>query len=106
MLYAVCPCCVFACDFPERRVPASGETVETLNQLVEWMTAKHLRMRTALLPFAGRNKVVYMLPEDYDGEPAGGGAADDLAAPPLQASAPAPAPPPPGAGAAERSETT
>ena len=61
--FAVAPCCVFSGEFPERSV--GGKHVESLNDLVEWMLAKHPRMRTAMLPFAGRNKVCYMLPADY-----------------------------------------
>ena len=42
--------------------------VETVNDLVSWLLAKHPRMRTAMLNFEGRNKVVYMREEDYRDE--------------------------------------
>ena len=122
--FAVVPCCVFAREFPFRRIPvrlssaataqastasaaaaaaaaadgatvatvaavvaaaasaagtaaeagakAGGEmdyaAVETVNDLVSWLLAKHPRMRTAMLNFEGRNKVVYMREEDYRDE--------------------------------------
>ena len=53
-------------------VKAGGEmeyvAVETVNDLVSWLLAKHPRMRTAMLNFEGRNKVVYMREEDYRDE--------------------------------------
>jgi hypothetical protein len=56
----------------EARVKAGGEmeyvAVETVNDLVSWLLAKHPRMRTAMLNFEGRNKVVYMREEDYRDE--------------------------------------
>uniref|UniRef100_A0A7S2RQX7 Uncharacterized protein n=1 Tax=Mucochytrium quahogii TaxID=96639 RepID=A0A7S2RQX7_9STRA len=64
--FAVVPCCVFTKDFPDRKT-ALGERVETLNQLIEWLTAKHESMKTDYLHIEGRNKVLFMRKEDFIG---------------------------------------
>jgi len=56
--WAVVPCCVFTYDFPHRRTP-SGDPVQSYEQLIEYLVAKHPDAKTAYLPFVGRNQVVY-----------------------------------------------
>eukprot|EP01064_Diplonema_japonicum_P007975 TRINITY_DN15555_c0_g2_i1.p1 TRINITY_DN15555_c0_g2~~TRINITY_DN15555_c0_g2_i1.p1 ORF type:complete len:465 (+),score=122.88 TRINITY_DN15555_c0_g2_i1:63-1457(+) len=60
--FVIAPCCIFAHMFPSRRDPG-GEPVRTYNQYVEWLIAKDPKnIKTAYLPFEGRNKVLYRLP--------------------------------------------
>ena len=64
--FAVVPCCVFPSEFPDRRL--DGERVKTHAQLVEHLTRKHDKIKTATLPFieteTAKNVVVYLLAED------------------------------------------
>ncbi|EJK65168.1 hypothetical protein THAOC_14011 [Thalassiosira oceanica] len=64
--FAVVPCCVFPSEFPDRRL--DGERVKTHVQLVEHLTRKHDKIKTATLPFietdTAKNVVVYLLAED------------------------------------------
>jgi len=59
---AVVPCCVYASEFPGRRLP-SGAPVRSHEDLVAWLLAKDPRLREATLPFEGRNRVVYFRPD-------------------------------------------
>ena len=59
--FAVVPCCVYSKDFPRRRL-LSGARVSTHRDLVRHLVEKAsaaLDVRTAELPFAGKNIVVY-----------------------------------------------
>ena len=65
--FAIVPCCVFAHLAPDRRLPAldgegEGEIVRDINQFVRYLKAKSPRIVEALLPFEGRNKVLYITP--------------------------------------------
>lgn len=60
---AIVPCCVYQAEFPERRLP-SGAHVRTPDDLVSWLLAKDPRLREAVLPFEGRNRVVFWNPRD------------------------------------------
>ena len=65
--FAIVPCCVFAHLAPGRRLPAldgegEGEIVRDINQFVRYLKAKSPRIVEALLPFEGRNKVLYITP--------------------------------------------
>jgi hypothetical protein len=86
--FAAVPCCVFTNLFPERvmRIPTCGnevgqdndasrsssgfgaedcdlkyKSVQTYEEFIEYLVAKHGSIRTFELPFLGRNKVVYSL---------------------------------------------
>eukprot|EP01116_Phalansterium_solitarium_P007216 TRINITY_DN19757_c0_g1_i1.p1 TRINITY_DN19757_c0_g1~~TRINITY_DN19757_c0_g1_i1.p1 ORF type:complete len:208 (+),score=68.82 TRINITY_DN19757_c0_g1_i1:874-1497(+) len=63
--FALVPCCVFNHVFPQRRTP-SGDEVLRYAQLIDYLQAKHPRIQTAYLDFVGRNKVLYLLPDDVD----------------------------------------
>ena len=60
--FAVVPCCVFASQFPERRL-RSGARVRRTEDLVQWLSELAARAgwepRVAALPLRGRNTVVY-----------------------------------------------
>mmetsp|Transcript_31272 Transcript_31272/g.81698 ORF Transcript_31272/g.81698 Transcript_31272/m.81698 type:complete len:316 (-) Transcript_31272:29-976(-) len=56
--FAVVPCCVFPSAFPNRR-RANGGTVRTYDEFCEWLREQAPGSNTALLPFAGRNRVIY-----------------------------------------------
>ncbi len=58
--FAVVPCCVYACEFPGRRL--RGRPVRKYEQFIEYLVSKApRRIRVAQLPFEGKNKVVYCL---------------------------------------------
>jgi hypothetical protein len=66
--FAVVPCCAYSKDFPHRRRPPGpgrpkgGGAVTTTEHLVEYLAAKAPGLaRVAVLPFEGKNKVVYSL---------------------------------------------
>lgn len=68
--FAVVPCCAYSKDFPHRRRPPGpgrpkgGGAVTTTEHLVEYLAAKAPGLaRVAVLPFEGKNKVVYSLGE-------------------------------------------
>lgn len=68
--FAVVPCCVYAAEFPRRRLPG-GAPVRTHDDLIAYIIAKDpAAVRVRELPFEGRNKVVYVV--EWSG---GGGAA-------------------------------
>ena len=57
--FAVVPCCVFAIDFPARR-DSAGRPVSTHAAFVSYLRDKDpQRIRTATLPFDGKNTVVW-----------------------------------------------
>ena len=56
--FAVIPCCVFSQDFPQRRL-RSGEEPTSYDNFCDYLTEKHEEIRSQLLPFIGRNKVLY-----------------------------------------------
>ena len=62
------PCCVFPREFPERMM--NGKRVRLYEELVEYLRAKHERMRTTTLPFVAtefaRKVVLYMLADDFE----------------------------------------
>lgn len=57
--FAVIPCCVFTKLFPERRISSTGAVVRTYEELVEYLKAKHHNIAQSILPFYGRNIVLY-----------------------------------------------
>ena len=73
--FALVPCCVYAVAFPGRR-DEHGRPVSTHEAFVRYLVAKRPeRIRTATLPFGGRNTVVYALPSP---SATAAGAADDV----------------------------
>ena len=58
--FAIVPCCVFARQFPERFTP-SGSVVSSYEDLCDWIQAQHADIRRDILPFHGRNVVLYRL---------------------------------------------
>lgn len=56
--FAVVPCCVFPHLFPDRRLP-NGRSVVEYADFVEFLMSKDPSIRSQLLPFQGRNRVVY-----------------------------------------------
>lgn len=78
--FAVCPCCVFPAEFPDRILP-DGRRVAKYPEFIEYLRMKHPMIRLAELPFSGihrhqidpdlaavspaaRSTVLYTLPED------------------------------------------
>lgn len=64
--FAVVPCCVYPRLFPGRRL-GTGQGVTTYHGFQRYLRAKDNRIRIARLPFAGRNKVLYVA--DYSNPP-------------------------------------
>jgi len=64
--FAVVPCCVYPRLFPGRRL-GTGQGVTTYRGFQRYLRAKDSRIRIARLPFAGRNKVLYVA--DYSNPP-------------------------------------
>lgn len=79
--FAICPCCVFPAEFPDRKLP-DGRRVSKYPEFMEYLQNKHPNIKTAELPFAGvhrheldpalaavspsaRSTVLYMLPGDF-----------------------------------------
>ena len=56
--FAVIPCCVFSQDFPQRRLRC-GQEPTSYDHFCDYLTEKHPEIRSQLLPFIGRNKVLY-----------------------------------------------
>ena len=56
--FAVIPCCVFSQDFPQRRLRC-GQEPTSYDNFCDYLTEKHPEIRSQLLPFIGRNKVLY-----------------------------------------------
>lgn len=61
--FAVVPCCVFPTLFPQRRT-RTGQGVVSYEGFLGYLKGKDERIRSARLPFSGRNKVLYMLDGD------------------------------------------
>eukprot|EP00934_Nitzschia_sp_Nitz4_P006747 Nitzschia sp. Nitz4//scaffold61_size107673//8561//9703//NITZ4_004221-RA/size107673-processed-gene-0.49-mRNA-1//1//CDS//3329555668//6737//frame0 len=57
--FAIVPCCVFSGFFPLRTL-ADGKPVRTYEELLEYLLAKDERLRQQVLPFEGRNVVIYL----------------------------------------------
>eukprot|EP01063_Lacrimia_lanifica_P017460 TRINITY_DN24544_c0_g1_i1.p1 TRINITY_DN24544_c0_g1~~TRINITY_DN24544_c0_g1_i1.p1 ORF type:complete len:551 (+),score=211.76 TRINITY_DN24544_c0_g1_i1:56-1654(+) len=66
--FVVVPCCVFPKLFPDRRT-ADGEPVKTYPQYLDYILRKDSRLRTAYLPFKGRNCAIYLHPDDVGKKP-------------------------------------
>eukprot|EP00439_Symbiodinium_sp_Y106_P011066 s6991_g1.t1 len=63
LAFAVVPCCVYAEDFPKRRLP-DGRPVTSLNALIEyltWLGGEEAKVETLL--FSGKNVVVFSKPK-------------------------------------------
>lgn len=60
--FAVVPCCVYPGLFPNRRT-RTGQGVVTYHGFLLYLKAKDPRIRSARLPFKGRNRLLYLL--DY-----------------------------------------
>ena len=56
--FAVIPCCVFSQDFPWRRLRCGVEPT-SYQQFCHYLIEKHDGVQSQLLPFIGRNKVLY-----------------------------------------------
>ncbi|KAK1932538.1 hypothetical protein P3T76_012122 [Phytophthora citrophthora] len=61
--FAIVPCCVMSRVFPDRRCQ-DGTPIDTYDTFVRYLLEKHPSIRSAFLPFAGRNQVLYLF--DYN----------------------------------------
>eukprot|EP01088_Endostelium_zonatum_P013261 TRINITY_DN2770_c0_g1_i1.p1 TRINITY_DN2770_c0_g1~~TRINITY_DN2770_c0_g1_i1.p1 ORF type:complete len:421 (-),score=126.31 TRINITY_DN2770_c0_g1_i1:133-1263(-) len=69
--FAVIPCCTYSKEFPGRRLKGEekgkkGRIVKTYDDLVQYLMEKDERIRMEKVDFEGRNKVLFMLPEDFE----------------------------------------
>jgi len=58
--FAVVPCCVFSCNFPERHTQ-KGVPVILIHDFINYLLEKDPQIKTEYLNFQGRNQVVYKL---------------------------------------------
>jgi hypothetical protein len=58
--FEVVPCCVFACDNPNRKLP-DGSLITEYSDFLDYLQKKHPSIQRAALPFLGRNVVLYRL---------------------------------------------
>ena len=58
------PCCVYAAEFPRRKLARSGEWVRTYEQLLEYLHGLDTRIRREDLDFEGKRTVLFMTAED------------------------------------------
>eukprot|EP00747_Dinoflagellata_sp_TGD_P098835 gnl/TRDRNA2_/TRDRNA2_167571_c1_seq1.p1 gnl/TRDRNA2_/TRDRNA2_167571_c1~~gnl/TRDRNA2_/TRDRNA2_167571_c1_seq1.p1 ORF type:complete len:165 (+),score=19.03 gnl/TRDRNA2_/TRDRNA2_167571_c1_seq1:63-557(+) len=61
--FAVIPCCVYAAEFPKRKLP-TGKPVRTYEQLLDFLQAMHPLIRRAVMDFEGKRVVLYMTATD------------------------------------------
>ncbi|KAF4323347.1 hypothetical protein BBO99_00002048 [Phytophthora kernoviae] len=61
--FAIVPCCVMSRVFPDRQC-RDGTPVDTYETFVTYLLEKHSSIRSAFLPFAGRNQVLYLFGYD------------------------------------------
>jgi len=59
--FAVVPCCVFPKKFPERKLP-DGSPVQSYEDFLQYLSAKHRGIRRTRLNFYGRSEVLYWSP--------------------------------------------
>ena len=57
--FAVVPCCVFACLWPDRKLK-DGTLVRHVDEFCLYLKEKDPRIREKWLPFVGRNRVLYI----------------------------------------------
>jgi hypothetical protein len=57
--FVVVPCCVFARLFPNRRIQQSNKPVSTYDDLLEFHREKDPSIKSARLPFDGKNIVLW-----------------------------------------------
>jgi len=67
--FAVCPCCVFARAFPDRKT--DDKRIASYSDFLHYLSQKHHGIRMGKLDFGllggyERNDVLFMLPEDFD----------------------------------------
>mmetsp|Transcript_79470 Transcript_79470/g.177723 ORF Transcript_79470/g.177723 Transcript_79470/m.177723 type:complete len:83 (+) Transcript_79470:105-353(+) len=63
--FAVVPCCVYAAQFPRRRLPGGGQ-VRTYEDLLDYLQSMDPRIRRQTLDIEGKNNVLFMTAEDVD----------------------------------------
>lgn len=59
---AIVPCCVFPCLFPLRKFQ-DGRSVTSYENFLEYLLEKDNRLKIDTLPFEGKNKVIYFIPQ-------------------------------------------
>lgn len=57
--FCIVPCCVFNRLFPHRRNPVTGEPVNTYDDLLAYLAAKHPSITRCKLPFEGKNVLLW-----------------------------------------------
>ena len=59
--FAVVPCCVYARDFPGRKLP-DGSAVRSFEELLSWFESRVADVQRVVLPFSGRNVLLFWQP--------------------------------------------
>lgn len=60
--FAVVPCCVYAAEFPKRKLQRSGQPVRSYEELLEYLQDLDPRIQRAELDFEGKSTLLFMKP--------------------------------------------
>ena len=61
--FAVVPCCVYAAEFPKRKL--KGNPVRSYHELLEYLQQMDPRIQRTDLDFEGKNTLLFMTPDDW-----------------------------------------
>jgi hypothetical protein len=61
--FAVVPCCVYAAEFPKRKL--KGNPVRSYHELLEYLQQMDPRIQRIDLDFEGKNTLLFMTPDDW-----------------------------------------
>lgn len=57
--FVIIPCCVYGKQFPKRKL-LDGTRVRTESQLVQWLQEKHPNIKRSIVPFEGKNTILWL----------------------------------------------
>jgi hypothetical protein len=60
--FVTVPCCVYSKQFPKRKLK-NRSRVQSEEQFLQWLLEKDERIQQTILPFEGKNKVLYFIPQ-------------------------------------------
>ena len=89
--FALVPCCVYSKQFPKRKLP-DGTLVKSHEQLLQHLRSKDKRIKQELLPFEGKNIVLWFDPEASTGTESDGVLGDHTTPTGISGETPTPSP--------------
>ena len=69
--FAVVPCCVYASDFPKRKLKHTQQPVRTYQELLEYLQDLDPRIERSELDFEGKSTLLFMKPSELEGKAMG-----------------------------------